>query len=258
METSLKASVCYLASPVSLVRRAAFCMLDTAAAWGPVMMLRMLFMSFALVFVPISAHGQTDLDLTEALRHSCEAGNALGCGALGDMYRAGQGVRQDYARAAELYRQACEGGNLDGCYNLAIMYANGGGVRQDYTRAAELYRQSCEGGNADACFNLGFIYDEGLGVIQDYSLASSLYLQACANESINGCYNLAISYAIGRGIGQDLVLAHALVNLLNAQGFESAGETREMISQLMSPQQIDEAQALARICAVSSITDCLR
>ena len=54
-----------------------------------------------------------------------------GCTNLGNMYRAGGGVAQDFNRAADLYEQACNGGDLRGCNNLGDMYQAGDGITQD-------------------------------------------------------------------------------------------------------------------------------
>jgi TPR repeat protein len=47
------------------------------------------------------------------------------------MYDNGNGVIQDYAKAANWYRLAAEQGDADAQYNLSVMYANGDGVIQD-------------------------------------------------------------------------------------------------------------------------------
>ena len=60
------------------------------------------------------------------------------------MYRSGQGVKQDYYKAVELYKKGCDGGNALGCYNLGVMYYYGKGVKQDYFKAKELFGKACD------------------------------------------------------------------------------------------------------------------
>ena len=50
----------------------------------------------------------------EALQKACDDGNAISCGSLGFLYDNGQGVRQDYKKASELYSKACDMGEAGG------------------------------------------------------------------------------------------------------------------------------------------------
>ena len=75
------------------------------------------------------------------------------------------------------------------CYNLGVMYYNGEGVRQDYHKAAELYKKACDMKDAMACNNLGAIYGKGLGVKQNRSIAKQYYGKACDLGEQLGCDN---------------------------------------------------------------------
>ena len=44
----------------------------------------------------------------------------------------------DYQKAAQLYQKACDSGVAEGCSNLGDLYADGQGVNQDYQKAAQL------------------------------------------------------------------------------------------------------------------------
>ena len=39
----------------------------------------------------------------------CDSGNFIACGILGNMYATGEGVKQDYSKAAKLFQKACDG-----------------------------------------------------------------------------------------------------------------------------------------------------
>lgn len=54
---------------------------------------------------------------------------------------------------------------------VAYLYETGQGVQQDYTKAAEWYRRAAEKGNASARAQLGNMYRLGRGVCQNYVLA---------------------------------------------------------------------------------------
>lgn len=67
------------------------------------------------------------------------------------MHETGEGVPQDYDRAAQLYERACNGGRSDACAHLAMMYDIGLAVDENPRRAAELYQRACQSGNRWAC-----------------------------------------------------------------------------------------------------------
>ena len=59
-------------------------------------------------------------------------------------------------------------------------------------------------------------------------------------------FNLAWLYYKGDGVVQDYHEAHKWWNLAAAQGAENARKNRDMVAQEMTPDQIAEAQRLAR------------
>lgn len=75
------------------------------------------------------------------------------------------------------------------CHNLGVMYANGEGVRQDYAKAAKLYKKACDMKYGGACNDLGVQYDKGQGVRQNRSTAKQYYGKACDLGEQMGCDN---------------------------------------------------------------------
>ena len=61
----------------------------------------------------------------EEVKKLAEMGRADAQNRLGDMYRKGEGVRQDKAEAVTWYRKAAEQGNAPAQYNLGYMYEHG-------------------------------------------------------------------------------------------------------------------------------------
>ncbi|MFC1492271.1 tetratricopeptide repeat protein, partial [Nitrospinota bacterium] len=61
-------------------------------------------------------------------------GNAAAQFNLGQMYRRGQGVLQDYKEAVKWYRKAAEQGDVKAQNNPGVMYRNGQGVLSAYGR----------------------------------------------------------------------------------------------------------------------------
>lgn len=70
---------------------------------------------------------------------------------LGQMYYKGEGVRQDYEKAAFWYEKAAAQGNPGSEYYLGVMYYNGEGVRQDYAQAKEWVGKACDSGLQIGC-----------------------------------------------------------------------------------------------------------
>ncbi len=60
----------------------------------------------------------------------------------------------------------------------ALKYYNGDGVDQDYEKAAELFEQASEAGDISAAYYLGLMYQEGTGVEQDIDEAVKWYTMA--------------------------------------------------------------------------------
>ena len=65
----------------------------------------------------------------------CGQGVALAQNNLGNMFRKGHGVPENYAEAVKWYRLAADQGHAEAQVNLGLMYAKGQGVPQDYVSA---------------------------------------------------------------------------------------------------------------------------
>jgi predicted small lipoprotein YifL len=69
------------------------------------------------------------------LEEKAQLGDADAQNKLGGLYYTGDGVTQDFKKAAYWAQQAAEQGRPDAQANLAIMYYKGEGVTQDYKQA---------------------------------------------------------------------------------------------------------------------------
>ncbi len=123
--------------------------------------------------------------------------------------------RGDYATALEEWRPLTEQGDADAQLGLGAMYFYGQGVPQDYAEAVKWYRLAAEQGQADAQIALGFMYYFGHGVPQDYVQAHMWYSLAAERSSPGEDRDQLISY-------------------------------RDEVEAKMSPDQVAEAQRLAR------------
>src|SRR3546814_14761049 len=66
------------------------------------------------------------------------------------MFKAGEGVPQDFALAARLLQQAADNGYLRANLPLAQLYASGQGVEKDLARARELALRSADSGDVES------------------------------------------------------------------------------------------------------------
>ena len=67
----------------------------------------------------------------------------------------------------EWYQKAAQQGDAQAQFNLGEMYRRGHGVTQDYEKAVEWYQKAAKQGDAQAQFNLGEMYRRGHGVTQN-------------------------------------------------------------------------------------------
>ena len=130
--------------------------------------------------------------------------------------------------------------------SLGLMYGNGQGVPQNYVQSMKWYRLAADQGYASAQYNLGLMYDKGQGVPQDYAQAAKWYRLAADQGDASAQFVLGSMYGIGQGVPFDLILAHMWSNLAAAQGYEKGKKNRDTVAELMSREQIERAQELAR------------
>ena len=90
-----------------------------------------------------------------------------------------------------------------------------------------------------AQFFLGCLYEDGQGVTQDYDEAVKWYSLAAEQGDTMAQCNLGHLYADERTGNQNFIKAHKWFNIARAK-------EREAVEKLMKPNQIAEAQKLAK------------
>jgi len=118
------------------------------------------------------------------------------------------------ANIADLITKA-EQGHESAQYNLALMYFLGEAIPLDYKEAFRWFRASAVQGNSSAQGSLGAMYRKGLDLPQDYIQAHMWYSLAAANSELD-------------------------------QERRVWARNRDSIAKQMTPDQIAEAQRLAR------------
>jgi uncharacterized protein len=197
-------------------------------------------------------------DLQSETRRLAEEGDADSQHKLGHAYFNGIGVPQDEAEAVRWWRKAADAGNTYALFPLGFAYYFGRGAPQDYAEAVKLFSKDissvfgCSESGYSELF-LGNCYFYGQGAPQDYTEAARWWREAVdsqAGEDGEPQHSLGSLYANGQGVTQDYVLAHMWFNL---SASKSAGEDQEQrakarddIAKMLSPQQLVEAQRMAR------------
>jgi TPR repeat protein len=230
----------------------------------------------------VQLHAQqtnADSKLFEETKAKAEKGDADAQATLGLDYFSGlHGIPQDYTKAANWFRKAAEQGNAVAEFYLGFLYQLGSGVPKNmseglkwnrkaaeqgfamaqwtlggryefetnFVEAAKWYRKAAEQDFSLAQLNLGVCYAKGNGVAKDFAEAVKWYHKAAEQGIAVAQCDIGSCYYLGDGVPKDYLEAYKWLNLASAQGFETAKKCLSIIEQQMTPEQISEAQQLAR------------
>ena len=164
-------------------------------------MIRALLVLLLLTAAPLAAQAQQDL---AALQAAAEAGDPQAQYRLAEVYRRGEGVPQNFVRAAEWYAAAADQGLSAAMNALAGLYAGGLGVPNDPARAYDLVTTAAESGEAEYLHNLAAVTEAGIGTPADPARAADLYAKAAGQGWADSAVALALLYQDGRGVPQDI------------------------------------------------------
>ncbi|KAF9275645.1 hypothetical protein BGZ88_002234 [Linnemannia elongata] len=164
--------------------------------------------------------------------------------ALGDMYRDGKGVPQDYQGAMDWYFKAIEQGDAVGQQRVGVLYEEGLGVSQSYSTAMEWYLKSAEQGFAAAQYQIGELYNYGRGVTRDYGRATEWYLKAAQQGDAKSQFNIGKFYHFAFGGHQDCELAMEWYLKAADQGHPAAQHSIGVLYDYGQGVPTDYAQAM--------------
>jgi len=150
----------------------------------------------------------------------------------------------------ELTLELAEQGDARAQFEVGRAYHLGLGVPQDLTEAVRWARLAAAQGLAEAEYYVGYAYDNGDGVPQNFIEAVRLYRLAADQGLAEAQFNLGTMYANGDGVPQDDVQAYMWFKLAAARltetGREMAVDARDEVADVMTADQLTEAQRLAR------------
>lgn len=174
---------------------------------------------------------------------------------MGDFYRDGIGIEQNYEAAVHHYQWSVDNGDTNAMLSLSNMYADGLGVEKNEELAVEL-RQRCKEtfnwqlygimpldyakeqakeGDEEAMYQLGQRYQNGNGVEQNIEIASDWWHKAATKGYVPACHDLGIYYVftkhdlekglkwLAKSASADYVLSYRALGdiYLNGWGVES-------------------------------------
>ena len=161
-----------------------------------------------------------DTDFNEALiwlRRAAEKEHPLARYHLGQMFRNGQGLSADAARADSLFTLAAAGllqlgeqGDPRAQEALSLAYLYGLGVNEAPDSALMWMERSGEQGFPKAMLNLGIAHYHGLCGPVNYAKSKSWYERLAETGDDRAAYKLAGFYAFGLGVEADLDTAISL------------------------------------------------
>lgn len=197
-------------------------------------------------------------------RPLAEAGNAAAQAMVGNLYEMGLGVAPDQSKALKWFALAADQGNVAAETGLGRIYSQGAGVQIDASKAYHWFSLAANQGDTDAQCAIGDLYAEGNGVPQDYSEAVGWYRMAAEKSNDAAQAKLGLMYEIGKGVPQDYVQALMWFNLAASQSssgvgpfavatggiessfHEAAAKARDRVAAKLTPEELAEAQRLAR------------
>jgi len=161
--------------------------------------------------------------------------------------------RHDYATALRLLRPLAEKGNAEAQCQLGLMYFDGEGVPKDATEGTKWVLRAAEQGHEGAQWYAGGSYMRGRGVPEDPVEAAKWYRRSADQGYAIGQAELATCYLMGLGVPRDNVQAYMWFQLASTRFSASeqhrvqiAIDNRDYAAASMTPEQIAEAQRLAR------------
>ena len=211
---------------------------------------------------------ETRSDYHQAVIWFCKAadqGYAPAQTSLADLYDQGQGVTFDLREAMMLYRKAAEQGYAPAQLSLGAMYENGRGVTQDYRQALSWYRKAAEQGNETA---KGKIVDiaprvaelDAIELRKGQRAEFEQVKQRAEQGDALAQYNLGAMFDAGQGVREDYLRAHMWMNLaaskLAGEEARNAATNRDRTAKNLTPDQVIQAQEMARKCEAQSFKDC--
>lgn len=127
-------------------------------------------------------------------------------------------------RAIDWYKKAAEHGRSYANVCIGEIYRNGNGVKQNYAKAYDYFKKAANDGEKDAQNYLGLMFLQGEHVKENDEKAVAYFQQAAEQELPVAQYNLGNCYYYGWGISKNNSSAKFWMKKAAEQGYEDAIE----------------------------------
>ena len=143
-------------------------------------------------------------------------------------------------------RQAAEMGDSEAQFNLGHSLFNEPGRSAEKSAEALRWLESAAGnGHTEAMIFLGRLAKSGVGTLQDFSRASVRFRMAAEHGNPEGMLELGRLYRDGVGVEKNQLMAYAWFNRAAAAHNLDAASEREIISKILTPEELRQAQKMS-------------
>lgn len=176
--------------------------------------------------------------------------------AAGDNQRGIDALNQgDLKKAYQMFMALAKQGDAQAQSNVGAMYSHGMGVPKNEKQAVYWFEKSAKQGNNNGQFNLGTAYYKGNGVSKNYKKALVLFNKAARQGNAQAQSNVGLMYTLGEGTLQNYQQGYMWLNLARYNGVYPKKPMDILISK-MSPESIEKAQHMSKICLESHYKNC--
>ena len=162
----------------------------------------------------------------------------------------------DYKLTLKELETLAKQGDLKAQIELANGYRKGIGFPQDYKMAVKWFTFAAKQGDPSAQYNLGIMHSFGLGVVPNYEHAVEWYALAAEQGNALAQYNLGRLYYLGQGVSENIIYAHMWAKQSSSNGFEMGEDLTQLLTELMTTTQLEEAHKLRKECVEKHYKDC--
>ena len=181
-------------------------------------------------------------------KKACNAGISISCAIEAQLRYTGEGgAVVDKPRARALFEKTCGPEMLDHCALAGLMYSSGDGGPADKVKARTLYDTACSAGEMTGCVNGGAMYLNGEGGAADKVKARTYFEKACDQKNADGCFNLGLVYAKGIEVPVDYDKAIALLKKGCDAGSKQGCEVAQQIQDDLAKQKEAAAKPAAPV-----------
>ncbi|KAG0365483.1 hypothetical protein BGX24_004131 [Mortierella sp. AD032] len=180
---------------------------------------------------------------------------------LGDKYRSGIGVPQNYSTALMWYQKAADKGHAHALYYIGCMYDQGlGELEQDTAEGFEWFLKASIQGLPEAQYQVGRTYTLGVVVEQDLPKAVEWLHKAAEQGHANSQFHLAAAYVEGQGVPTDIRKATAWALKAAEQGQVAAQRLMGLMYEIGQgvPKDANKAREWYLKAAVKGNEDAIR